>query len=263
MVHGRLTPSLAPTFAALPLLACENLHKTYTLGRVIVPVLRGVSMSVDRGEFLGILGSSGSGKSTLLHLLGGLDRPDTKPKASLIYRGMAQEGEDLAGMSSSRLDAYRSRDVGIVFQFYHLLPELTVLENVLIAAMISRGVRYSAESAASVERAETLLEAVGLSHRRRHRPVELSGGERQRVALARALINQPKLLLADEPTGNLDQTTGAQILDLLASLRQQLGLTLIVVTHDAQTARRADRTLTMRLGVVGDSANLADSPLSG
>jgi lipoprotein-releasing system ATP-binding protein len=247
----------------LPLLACENLHKTYSLGRVAVPVLRGVSMSVDRGEFLAILGSSGSGKSTLLHLLGGLDRPDATPKASLIYRGAAEGGEDLAEMSSARLDAYRARDVGIVFQFYHLLPELTVLENVLIAAMIHRGVGYSAHSAESVQRAEDLLAAVGLSHRRKHRPVELSGGERQRVAVARALINQPKILLADEPTGNLDQAIGVQILDLLASLRTQMGLTLVVVTHDALTARRADRTLSMRQGVLEASTQGVQSPLLG
>lgn len=221
----------------MALLAIHDLHKTYTLGRVKVPVLRGVSMEVEEGEWVAILGASGSGKSTLLHLAGGLDRPDRHPTTRIDF-----SGTNLAASSQRALDRYRSRCVGFVFQFYHLLPELTVLENVAVASMI-------AGNAAGAKRAaKTLLEMVGLSHRLRHRPAELSGGERQRVAIARALVNQPALLLADEPTGNLDSDTGGRILDALAEIREGRGQTVLMVTHDGDTAGRADRLVRLEDG---------------
>lgn len=230
----------------MSLLSCANIRKTYRLGRVNVPVLRGVSLAVEPGEFVGILGSSGSGKSTLLHLLGGLDRPDDVGLgASIMF-----DGRDVMAYSSRELDLYRSRDVGFVFQFYHLLPELSVEQNVLIAAMVRKGAAYVAQRAEARDLAHQLLAKVGLSHRLHHRPAELSGGERQRVAIARALINRPRLLLADEPTGNLDQTTGATILDMLGELRKSHAQTMVIVTHDAQTAARADRVVRLRDGVV-------------
>jgi lipoprotein-releasing system ATP-binding protein len=223
----------------------RNLHKTYRLGRVDVPVLRGVSIEVGKGESLAILGASGSGKSTLLHLLGGLDRPDRAPEGSIEH-----EGRPLGRMSSAALDDFRSRHVGFVFQFYHLFPELTVLENVLVSAMVKDGVGYPGARPRAVERARGLLEMAGLSHRLGHRPAELSGGERQRVAIARALINAPPVLLADEPTGNLDRATGRRLLDFLDEVRGREGMTMVVVTHDQATAERATRVLKLDDGVL-------------
>jgi len=232
-----------------PFIHVQHLRKTYRLGKIDVPVLRGVSLDVQDGEFLAILGASGSGKSTLLHLLGGLDYPDsptkTHERASLVFGGT-----DIVEMSSGERDAFRNRSVGFVFQFYHLLPELTVVENVLIAAMIAYGrVGYMRRSGELKARAEKLLDTVGLSHRLGHRPRELSGGERQRVAIARALMNEPRVLLADEPTGNLDRETGKTILDLFTALHDA-GQTMVVVTHDAATAGRADRVIHLRDGLV-------------
>ncbi len=235
-----------PDAANAPLLRVDNLRKTYYLGRVDVPVLRGVSLRVDRGEFVAVLGASGSGKSTLLHLLGGLDRPDKGSESAIEYQGRA-----LGAMSAWELDRYRAEEVGFVFQFYHLLPELTVLENVLLGPMVRYGrLRYMARAKSARAEAEELLNTVGLGHRLRHRPAELSGGERQRVAIARALINQPTLLLADEPTGNLDHVTGGKILDMLMEVRRRRNQTMVVVTHDEETARRADRVIRLMDGVV-------------
>lgn len=224
-----------------------NLKKTYTLGRVKVPVLRGIDFSCDEGECVAILGASGSGKSTLLHLIGGLDRPDRDDGR------IVSDGLDLTAMSSSGLNRYRSSHVGFVFQFYHLLPELSVLQNVLIASMVREGVSYPSKSAGLKERALKILEEMGLTHRLRHRPAELSGGERQRVAIARALINEPRLFLADEPTGNLDQATGAKIMDSIMNIRQRVNQTMILVTHDPQTAARADRIVRIQDGVLVNS----------
>ena len=231
-------------------LVAENLYKTYRLGRLDVPVLRGVSLSVMPGEFVAVLGQSGSGKSTLLHLLGGLDRPDTsnpemKPGGlPFISFGDIQIAGGGSLASNFTLDRYRNRQVGFVFQFYHLLPELTVLENTLIPAMVRYGrISYLAKRAALRKRAEELLGAFGLSHRLRHRPKELSGGERQRVAIARALINDPPLLLADEPTGNLDRKTGDSILNELLEHRKVSGRSVLMVTHDLEVASRADRVV--------------------
>ena len=230
----------------MPLLSATNLRKTYRLGRVDVPVLRGASIQVERGEWVAILGASGSGKSTLLHLMGGLDRPDRKDGGSITY-----DGRPLGSMPSDDLDHYRAADVGFVFQFYHLLPEFTVLENVLSAAMVLHGrLGFMRRRAELTDRARALLTAFGLAHRLSHRPAELSGGERQRVAIARALMNQPALLLADEPTGNLDRATGDAIMAEVARLRAATDQTIVMVTHDAEVAARAGRIVHLRDGSV-------------
>lgn len=229
----------------MPLLSVSNLYHTYRLGRVDVPVLRGVDLAVEKGEFVAILGASGSGKSTLLHLMGGLDRPDKHQGSKIEY-----QGRDVTTMSAGALDEYRSRDVGFVFQFYHLLPELSVLQNVVIGSMIRHGLAFAGHRSEATKNATNLLEAVGLSHRLRHRPAELSGGERQRVAIARALINSPTILLADEPTGNLDRETGRTILEMLLAIRRERQQTFVIVTHDPETAARADRIVKLLDGKV-------------
>ena len=217
------------------ILAAEHVKKTYHLGRVRVPVLHDASISVAAGEWVAIVGSSGSGTSTLLHLLGGLDRADADSGPILFG------GEDLRRFDAGRENRYRNRDVGFVFQFYHLLPELTVLENAMLPALVGLSrLRWMSERSALRKRTADLLATCGLSHRLGHRPAELSGGERQRVAIARALINEPKIVLADEPTGNLDVRTGNGILDLL-SQRHAAGLTVVMVTHDVSIAARAQR----------------------
>jgi ABC-type lipoprotein export system ATPase subunit len=231
----------------LPLLEATNVRKTYLMGRASVPVLRDASLSVQVGEWVSIVGSSGSGKSTLLHLLGGLDRPD-KDSGPIRF-----DGAELRGFGARRENLYRNHDVGFVFQFYHLLPELTVLENAMLPSLVglSRLAWLSGKRSELRDRAAALLTTCGLGHRLKHRPTELSGGERQRVAIARALMNSPRILLADEPTGNLDVKTGEGILDLLAE-RQQAGLTMVMVTHDHGVAARAHRQVHMVDGCVVD-----------
>jgi lipoprotein-releasing system ATP-binding protein len=229
-------------------IAADNISKTYRLGRVRVPVLRGVSLAVAEGECVAVLGASGSGKSTLLHLLGGLDRPD--PGSGAIAYGQTRVDR----LSHGGLDRFRRERVGFVFQFYHLLPELTVLENTMLGAMVGLG-RLGAlrERSRLIARARELLDAVGLTHRLRHRPAELSGGERQRVAVARSLMNDPPVVLADEPTGNLDQRTGSALLDTLESLRgndPNARRTMVLVTHDPAVAQRADRVVRIADGQV-------------
>lgn len=292
-----------------PVLSANNLKKTYRLGRVDVPVLKGATMHINRGEWVAVLGVSGSGKSTLLHLMGDLDRPDTDSGA------MTFESREVQKMSRTDRNTYRSKSVGFVFQFYHLLPELTVLENTLISALVAKSLRprwvwmkvllngaligalfavvawllwrppmltamwywfiaaslgaglgavvvgplWSEIRAITLRRspqwremkarATKLLESFGLGHRLKHRPRELSGGERQRVAIARALMNDPDILLADEPTGNLDEETGGTILDLIADQHRK-GLTIVMVTHDPAVAARADRTVNLHHGRV-------------
>ena len=234
-----------------PIIVANEVHKTYRLGRVRVPVLRGASLTVDRGEWVAILGASGSGKSTLLHLLGGLDRPDRAKRDG--SGGVVFNGQPLARMGLHGLDRFRAVSVGFVFQFYHLLPELTVMENVTIGAMVRHGGHYPGVRTEARARAKALLNAFGLADRLRHRPAQLSGGERQRVAIARALINEPELLLADEPTGNLDRVTGNAILDEISALRARSGQTMVMVTHDREVARRADRIVELLDGqVVGE-----------
>jgi len=213
-----------------PFLAARNAGKTYMLGKRELVVLRGVSLEINRGDFLALRGASGAGKSTLLHLLGGLDFPDPGEILS--------DGKALNLMSRGDLAEWRNREVGFIFQAYYLLPELDALENVCLPARMGR---IPAQVAA--KRGRELLERVGLEDRMEHKPYELSGGEQQRVAIARALVNQPKLILADEPTGNLDSHTGHEIIDLLCSLREERQMTLVMATHDPSVAARAARTL--------------------
>ena len=210
------------------LLSARGLSKSYAMGRRTLEVLRGVNLDVARGEFLALRGASGAGKSTLLHLMGGLDSPN----AGEIHF----DGQNLAGFSESQLTHFRNRRVGFVFQAYHLLPELTALENVCLPARVAR---ISADTAEKHGR--ELLARVGLGKRTDHKPFELSGGEQQRVAIARALINEPELLLADEPTGNLDSRTGGEIIELLKSLRAEKHMTLAIATHDEKIAAHAER----------------------
>jgi ABC-type lipoprotein export system ATPase subunit len=213
-----------------PLVEARQLRKTYRMGRRTIEVLRGVDLMIAAGEFLAVRGASGAGKSTLLHLVGGLDTPT----AGEIWIG----GERLDRMSGPTLSRFRNRKVGFVFQAYHLLPELNALENVCLPARMARVHANQAEASG-----RELLGRVGLGDRLDHRPYELSGGEQQRVAIARALINKPDLVLADEPTGNLDSRTGGEIIDLLCALREERGATLVVATHDGQVAGRAPRVL--------------------
>ena len=212
------------------ILSARELHKSYDLGRRKVEVLHGVSLEIASGDFLSLQGASGAGKSTLLHLLGGLDEPSAGEVFSWDL--------SLFGMGASRLAKWRNREVGFVFQSYHLLPEFDALENVLIPARMAHTRIGVAE-----RRGRELLERVGLAKRMHHLPTELSGGEQQRVALARALINQPRILLADEPTGNLDSKTGDEVLDLLCELQREAKLTMIIATHDERVAARANTTL--------------------
>jgi len=294
------------------MLSARDLRKTYRMGKVDVPVLKGVDLDVGAGEWVAVLGASGCGKSTLLHLLGDLDRPDDDPSAT---DGVRFDGRGLQALSLHERNVYRNQTVGFVFQFYHLLPELNVIENTMLHALVKpslRDMRHWAAIAAAgavigalaaigfvrymemlpletwwqwlsvgllgaalgaaialpvvteldsirmrlsparramVERATTLLQSFGLGHRLQHRPRELSGGERQRVAIARALMNHPAVLLADEPTGNLDEKTGGEILDLIAEQHRQ-GLTIVMVTHDESIARRADRVVRLHDGKV-------------
>jgi lipoprotein-releasing system ATP-binding protein len=222
-------------------LRAVNLYKSYRKAAVEVPVLRGVSFEVQPGELLAIVGQSGSGKSTLLHVLGTLDAPD---KGEVHYAG--QRIDDLPVRARDHL---RNRRFGMIFQFYHLLPELTTLENVLSPLMIAHGAwSYFRRRSEHRARAETLLEMVGLSHRLKHRPRELSGGEMQRAAIARALVAQPDVLLADEPTGNLDQATGQDIIQILRTLNRQQNLTIVMVTHDRAIADQADRIVRLASG---------------
>jgi len=219
------------------ILRAENIHKSFRMGATRVNVLKGVDLAVHEGEFIAIVGASGSGKSTLLHILGGLDRPD---KGTIHFNG-----RDLHRVRARELNRFRNERVGFVFQFYHLLDELTVLENVLLPAMVSRSVAgWLAGRRKARQRAERLLDQLGLRERAGHKPYQLSGGERQRVAIGRALMNEPKLLLADEPTGNLDSATGNGILTVFETL-SRAGQTIVMVTHDERIARKAQRTVTL------------------
>jgi len=219
------------------ILQASGVHKSYQMGKTLLKVLRGVSISVVRGEFLAVTGISGSGKSTLLHLLGALDIPD---RGTVTF-----DGQDIFAGSAVSRDRLRNTKFGFVFQFYHLLPELNVLENTLLPCMVTHSVWdwYAQRSRLRKEGAD-LLGRLGLGDRLRHRPNELSGGERQRVAMARALANRPQVLLADEPTGNLDIATGRGILDVLEGLNRE-GQTIVMVTHDPQVASLAHRVVSL------------------
>ncbi len=229
-------PARRETSGGDNILLAKSLHKNYRKGPVEVPVLRGVSLAVRQGEFLAVVGQSGCGKTTLLHLLGTLDVPD---RGEIHF-----DGERIDDLPSHRRDGLRNRRFGMIFQFYHLLPEMTTLENVLAPLMITHGVvSYWRQRRRFKEQATELLAMVGLSHRLKHRPRELSGGEMQRVAIARSLISNPSLLLADEPTGNLDQESGREIIRILRDLNERQRLTIIMVTHDPAIAASADRTV--------------------
>ncbi|MGL4455755.1 MAG: lipoprotein-releasing ABC transporter ATP-binding protein LolD [Plesiomonas sp.] len=220
-----------------PLLVCENLVKTYREGGMETDVLRGVSFTLAKGELVAVVGSSGSGKSTLLHLLGGLDKPTS---GRVLF-----QGKDVYAMSNSEQAKLRNDHIGFVYQFHHLLPDFTALENVAMPLLIAGESPKVAQ-----QRAQEMLTAVGLARRVDHRPSEISGGERQRVAIARALVNQPSLVLADEPTGNLDQRTADGIFELLGELNARHGTTFLVVTHDLNLAGRLSRQLEMRDGLL-------------
>jgi putative ABC transport system ATP-binding protein len=215
----------------------REVTRSYQLDGLAVPALRGVSLTVPAGDFAAILGPSGSGKSTLMHLLGGLDRPTT---GTLLLAG-----RDVAKLSQPELAELRNRTIGFVFQAFHLLPRTSAVDNVALP-LVYAGVRAGERR----RRAAAVLERVGLAHRLRHRPNQLSGGEQQRVAIARALVTGPSLLLADEPTGNLDTTTGAEVLALLETLNQESGVAVVLVTHDHEVAARAHRQIRMRDGLI-------------
>jgi lipoprotein-releasing system ATP-binding protein len=219
-----------------------DLHKSFVHGGQKLHILRGITFSLEPGEMAAIVGASGVGKSTLLQVLGTLDRPTS---GSLRFNG-----EELTAMGAARLADFRNREIGFVFQFHHLLPEFTALENVMMPALIGRMPRAQA-----AERAREILDRVRLSHRTTHKPGELSGGEQQRVALARALVARPSLLLADEPTGNLDSHTGEEIHRLFEDINKEFGMTMLIVTHNAELAARMPRCLRMQDGgVVNDGA---------
>jgi lipoprotein-releasing system ATP-binding protein len=220
-----------------PLLSARALTKSYAMGRRVLDVLRGVNLDMPRGEFLALRGASGAGKSTLLHLIGGLDSPNS---GEILFAG-----QNIAAFSERQLTDFRNRRVGFVFQAYHLLPELDALENVCLPARVAHLPAAEAEM-----RGRELLDRVGLGDRWEHKPFELSGGEQQRVAIARALINEPELVLADEPTGNLDSHTGGEIIELLKKLHSEKQTTLVIATHDAKVAAHAHRVFELADGCI-------------
>lgn len=223
------------------LLTCEHLSKEYKEDASTVNVLKDVNFSVSSSEQVAILGSSGSGKSTLLHLLGALDTPTS----GKVYF----KNQDIFQFTHTEQSAFRNKSLGFVYQFHHLLPEFSALENVAMPLLIGKKPRKVAES-----KAREMLQKVGLEHRLDHRPAKLSGGERQRVAIARALVNEPALVLADEPTGNLDHKTGESIYQLIKELKEQIETCFIIVTHDTELAGRLDRVLSLVDGVMTEQA---------
>jgi lipoprotein-releasing system ATP-binding protein len=226
-----------------PVLSAEQVEKSYWLGDREIPVLRGVDLAVLPGEMVALLGASGAGKSTLLHLLGLLDRPTA---GAVRY-----DGQPVSDLSVGARAALRHRHVGFVFQFYHLIPELTALQNVLLGRMMHRTVfGYLGERKRTRQAAAALLGQVGLGDRLHHRPAELSGGERQRVAIARALFTEPKVILADEPTGNLDSETAAEVMELLFRINRERNLAFVLVTHNEELAKKCHRIVRLKDGVV-------------
>jgi len=225
-------------------LEVRDVKKSYRMGKVLVPALRGVSFDVETGEFLSIFGPSGSGKSTLLHLMGGLDRPD---EGEIIV-----DGSNILKLNDDKLAELRLTKIGFVFQFFNLLPRLTALRNVELPLTIA-----GVPEKESLKRAEKMLRLVGLEDRMNHRPSELSGGEQQRVAIARALISNPKIVLGDEPTGNLDTKTGWEIVQLMKKLNEEKKQTFVVVTHDPHIAEAANRIVHLKDGLI---AGIEEAP---
>ncbi len=234
-----------PASETTPAVRTESVCRYYPMGGGVIRAVDGISLTVERGEFVALLGQSGSGKSTLLNLLAGLDRPTS---GSVLV-----QGRNLAGMSSQDLARYRRNDVGMVFQAFHLIPSMTITENVELPMRFAE-----VERAERAQRVRQSLEQVGLGHRLEHRPSELSGGEQQRVSLARALANRPQLLLADEPTGNLDSRTGEDILNLIRDLSLSLGMTVVMVTHERALADR----FAQRLIFLGDGRLVSQEALA-
>lgn len=224
------------------LLEVRNLHKSYQTEKSRIDVLNGIDLSVAEGDTIALVGASGAGKSTLLHVIGTLDRPTA---GEVLFRG-----SDVFKMGSGELAAFRNRSIGFVFQFHHLLPEFSALENVMMPALIGGLAKEKARESAS-----SLLCDVGLSHRLNHKPGELSGGEQQRVAIARALVLSPALLMADEPTGNLDRKTSEEVHELLAGIQVKTGLTLIIVTHNERLAARMGKTIRLVDGRIQENGN--------
>jgi len=219
------------------LLEAKGVKKTYKMGKVLVPALRGVTFDVEEGEFLAILGPSGSGKSTLLHIIGGLDRPS---EGEVFIDGI-----NLYKLSDNKLAEIRLHKVGFVFQFFNLLPRMTALKNVELPSALAEDSEKE-----SMEKVNSMLKLVGLEERISHRPPELSGGEQQRVAIARALINSPKIVLADEPTGNLDTKTGWEVIQLMKKLNKEKRQTFVTITHDPSIAEEADRIIYLKDGLI-------------
>jgi len=219
------------------ILEVKDIKKSYYLGKIQVPALRGVSFNVKQGEFLAIFGPSGSGKSTLLHLMGGLDRPD---QGEILI-----DGANLQELHDNELAELRLKKIGFVFQFFNLLPRLTALRNVELPLTVA-----GLSEKETLEKARKMLKLMGLEARVDHKPSELSGGEQQRVAMARALINDPKIVLADEPTGNLDTKTGWELVELMQKLNKEKGQTFIMITHDPHIAETADRMINLRDGLI-------------
>jgi putative ABC transport system ATP-binding protein len=229
-----------------PVISVRNLVKTYAIGEIPIPALRGVSLDVDSGEFVAVVGPSGSGKSTLMHILGCLDKP-TSGEYFL-------DGQDVSQLNDDRLSWIRNKQIGFVFQGFNLLSRTSALENVELPLL------YGGSNASATERKKRAMEAlatVGLADRAEHQPNQLSGGQQQRVAIARALMNNPAILMADEPTGNLDSRTSIEVMEIFQALKQQRGITIVLITHEPQVAEYGSRILTIKDGlIVSDEANV-------
>jgi len=231
----------------MSIITADSIVKSYSMhAENDTPVLKGISLSIQRGEFIAFMGPSGAGKSTLLHILGLLDSPD----AGTLHYELSGETFTHDALKKHKSAELRNRYIGFIFQFHHLLPEFTALENIMMPALIAGMSRSKARS-----KALSLAEKVGMMHRCEHRPSELSGGEQQRIAIARALMNDPEIIIADEPTGNLDSANTISVLQLIRSIRQERSLTLLIATHSMDVARMAERIITLRDGVISSEVN--------
>ncbi len=246
MSSPTLPPPRAPVSSQDATLVARGVKRSFPMGERRLDILHGIDLELRRGELVALVGASGAGKSTLLHILGLLDRPSEG--------SMEIDGRDPWQMTVSKRALLRNKEIGFVFQFYHLLPELTALENALLPGMISDSpLAYRRNKSRYLERTRAMLARFGMSERLEHKPPQLSGGERQRVAMARALFHDPEILLADEPTGNLDRATGEKVLELLFEEQKRRNLSMILVTHDERIAQRCQRIVTIEDGRVADS----------